>query len=221
MSADRDLERFVETPIAEGKRRVVVDPRRVVLTVAVVLAVAWVCVPTFDELRFHFSTAAPTDVGDAMNVMHGADLPIDSYVRTHVVLGNRAATIPSYRAGSLRFGPIQVRQVLGSPLFIEFSEAAHKGYGPFVDTVVEGRVRPFDKGGELDDVRTYLERTGLDVPPDARVLVVDEKPGTMQLYVYVWTVGLALVLWSVAGLLRSLRPRVIEAEPAADSASQS
>lgn len=211
--SDRELEKFVEAPVQEGRRIVRVHPVRLVLTAALLIAVAAVLVPTFDELLFSFRRDAATDIGDPLALPSGAALPPGSRVRAHVVLGNRAAEIPLWRPGSLRFGPIVVRQVLGSPLFIEYAKARHPTWGPFVEVDVDGRVVSFD--GDLLEVRRLIESQGVEVPADARVLIVDEKPGEMNSYLYAWTIGLALSIWALLSLVRAARPRVVTDDVAA------
>jgi hypothetical protein len=185
---------------------------RLVLTAATLILVAAILAPTTDELRYHFSNAPPTDIGDAVALSAGSLLPEGARVRAHVVLGNRAAEISLWRRGSLRWGPIVVRQVLGAPIWVEYSRAAHPGWGPFVEVDVEGRVASFAADGELSEARRLVELQGAEVPPDARVLILDERPGEMGSYAVAWTLGLALVIWSLLGLLRALRPRVVPGE---------
>jgi hypothetical protein len=214
MTADRELAKFIDAPVQEGRRVVRVHPVRLVLTAALLLAVGGVLAPTFDELLFHFRRDPATDIGDPLALTSGSVLPVGARVRAHVVLGNRAAEIPLWREGSLRFGPIVVRQVLGAPLFVEGSKAAHPTWGPFVEADVDGRVVAFD--GELAEVRRLIESQGAEVPADARVLIVDERPGDMNVYLYTWTLGLSLAIWAILSLVRAARPRVVAADVGAD-----
>lgn len=209
---DRELEDFVKAPVREGRRLRRVHPVRLVITIALVAMVGVVLVPTFDELLFHFRQDPPQDIGDAVELPAGSLLPVGSRVRAHVVLGNRAAEIPLWRKGSLRFGPIAVRQVLGSPIWIEYTKAAHPGWGTFVETDVDGRVVSFAADSELAEARRLVELQGAEVPADARVIIVDERPGDMGNYVVAWTLGLALVIWSLLGLVRAARLRVVDDE---------
>jgi hypothetical protein len=177
---DDDLEEFVR-----GQRSGGVHPVRIVLAVAAVLASAWVLVPTIDELAFHFRRQAAS-----------------------VVLGNKAAEIPAWRSGSLRFGPITVREVVGAPLFIEFDSQTHKELLPFSDVAVSGRLVSFAANSELGAVRQWFEtRMGLSVSPTARAIVVDEKPGAMTTYLVAWIASMAVVVFSIGGIVRRLRPR--------------
>lgn len=208
MAADRELERFVGAPVQEGRRGVRIHPVRIVLTAAIVCAVAAVLAPTSDELLFHFRREPATDIGDALSLRSGSLLPVNARVRAQVVLGNRAAEIPVWRPGSLRFGPIVVRQVLGSPLWVEYTKVQHPSWGPFVEASIDGRIVAFD--GELGEVRRLVTSQGADVPVDARVLIVDERPGEMSSYLWAWTLGSALAIWSLLALVRAARPRVVD-----------
>ena len=207
--AEKALDAFVKAPVREGRLVRRVPPVRLVVTLALVAIVALILAPTFDELLFSFQKAPATDVGDAMSLPSGSVLPLGSHVRAHVVLGNRAAEIPLWRPGSLRTGPIEVRQTLGAPLFIEYGKALHPTWGPFVETDVDGRVVDFGPDSELKDARTLIEHEGIEVPVDARVIIADEHPGDMTNYLAAWTLGIALVIWSLLGLVRSTRRRVV------------
>lgn len=209
---DKELEQFVKAPIREGRRLRRIHPVRLVLSAALILAVGAVLVPTLDELLFHFRKDPPHDIGDAVELPSGSLVPLESNVRAHVVLGNRAAEIPLWRRGSLRWGPIAVRQVLGSPLWVEYDKKLHPSWGTFVEADVEGRVVSFAADSELAEARRLVELQGAEVPADARVIIVDERPGAMTDYVVAWTLGLALVIWTVLGLVRAARLRVVDDE---------
>jgi hypothetical protein len=139
-----------------------------------------------------------------------ARVPDGTWVKASVVLGNKAAEIPALRPGSLRFGPILVREVVGAPLVVEY-DATRLGQRllPFSEVAVEGRLVTFavDRG-ELQDVAQWFERE-LRVKTSAagRAIIVDEKPRQMGLYLGAWIAGLAAVVFSWGGILRRLRPR--------------
>ena len=197
-----DLEDFVRAQAASKRA---VHPVRVVLAVAALVAVSWILVPTADELAFHFSDQrVPLDVGDVT----GVDLrriPDGTWLRASVILGNKAAEIPEWRRGSLRFGPIEVREVVGAPLFVELDRKLHPSLGPFSQTDVEGRLISFAEGGELAEVRAYFNQDlRTPVPAHARALVLDEKPGGMSLYLTAWIAGVALVVLSLTSIVRKL-----------------
>ncbi len=199
---DDDLNEFVRTQAAPRS----VHPVRVVLAAAALIAVSWILVPTTDELRFHFSQQkTPLDVGDVVGV-DLSKVPDGTWVRANVVLGNKAAEIPEWRTGSLRFGPIEVREVVGAPLYVEVSRKGHPGLGPFSQADVEGRLVSFGPDSELAVVRAYFENElHTAVKPNARALVLDEAPGQMTTYLTAWIGGVALVVLSITSILRRLR----------------
>lgn len=201
---DDDLDEFVRGQ--RGSDRI--HPVRVVLAVASLLAAAWVLIPTVDELAFHFNRqAAPLDIGDARAEVL-AKVPDGTWVRADVVLGNKAAEIPAWRKGSLRFGPITVREVVGAPVVVEFNGEAHQELLPFSDVSIDGRLVSFGPDSELADVRSWFENK-LDLRPavTARAIVVDERPGQLGRYLITWIVAMAVVVFSFGGIIRRLRPR--------------
>jgi hypothetical protein len=202
---DEDLDEFVRGQQARQR----VHPVRVVLAVASLLAAAFVLVPTVDELAYHFSSqGSAVDVGDGRPAVLAA-VKDGTWVRANVILGNKAADIPAWRKGSLRFGPITIREVVGAPLVVEFDPAAHQGLLPFADVTVEGRLVSFSPtSGELQDVAMWFERQlGLKLSPASRAIVVDEKPGQLSTYLWVWIGALTLVVLSFGSIVRRLRPR--------------
>ncbi|OGQ18460.1 MAG: hypothetical protein A2138_04520 [Deltaproteobacteria bacterium RBG_16_71_12] len=176
-----------------------VHPVRLVLAGAVVVLAAVVLVPTRAELLYHLHAPPPVDLGAVAGLPPSASIPGGARVQAHAVLGNHAAEIPLWRRGSLRFGPIVVRQVMGAPLFVEYDPALHPTWGPFVEVEVDARVLSFDDAA-LDQARAVLVGQGMPVAREARVLVVDERPGQMQRYPMAWTGGLALAILAVRSL---------------------
>ena len=200
---DDDLDEFVRGQRASDR----IHPVRIVLAVAAVLAAAWLLVPTIDELAYHFhQQTAPLDITD-VSADALAQIPNGTWVRADVVLGNKAAEIPALRSGSLRMGPITVREVVGAPLVIEFTTADHKTLLPFSDVGVDGRLVSFGADGELAVVRAWFEnRLGVRFAPGARAIVVDERPGQLTRYLIAWIVAVAVVVFSIGGIIRRLRP---------------
>jgi hypothetical protein len=200
---DDDLDEFVR-----GQQRAGVHPVRVVLAVFALLAVAWVLVPTRDELAYSFTRQAePLVVGDVVGV-DLTKIPDNTWVRASVVLGNKAAEIPEWRTGSLRFGPIEVREVVGAPLFVEVDRAHFVDVTAFSQLELEGRLVSFGADSELAAVRGYFEHDlHTAVPPHARALVLGETPTTMGTYLGAWIGGVALVVLSLSSVLRRLRRR--------------
>ena len=203
-AGDEDLEDFVRTQRSQRA----VHPVRLVLAVAAVVAVSWILVPTTDELVFHFSQQrVPLDVGDVTGV-DLSPIPDGTWLRASVILGNKAAEIPEWRSGSLRFGPIEVREVVGAPLFVELDRKLHPSLGPFSQTDVEGRLVSFAADGELGEVRAYFNRDlRTPVPAQARALILDERPGGMSVYLTAWIAGVALVVLSLTSIARRMLRR--------------
>jgi hypothetical protein len=203
---------FFEAEVQEGRRVRQVQPHRLILTAAVVFALGWLMWPTKDELAYHFSSAEIVDLGDVTALDPGRELPLEVPARVTGVLGNKAAVISgAFRPGSYRSGPVQIRQLLGAPIFVEFDqEALGDEYTAFTRVTVEGRLSDFGPRSELSAARGYFwERFGMSIPDDARVLVVGEMPGTMWRYPILLAVALLLAATSVTFAILGLRRRVV------------
>ena len=198
---DDDLAAFVR----EQQPRRSVHPVRVVLAVAATVAVASILLPTTDELAYHLSRQqSPVDLVDGSAAVLGR-VADGTWVRATVVLGNKAAELPEWRKGSLRMGPIEVREVVGAPLFVEFDPHQWPDLDPFVQTDVEGRLVSFAPDSELAEVRGYfVDRLRSSVPAGARAIVVGEKPGGLTTYLTAWIGGVALLVLSWTSVLRRL-----------------
>jgi hypothetical protein len=183
-----------------------IHPVRLVVAGAVVVVAAVILVPTRDELLYHLRAPPPVDLGAVAGLPPSASIPVGARVQAHAVLGNHAAEIPLWRRGTLRFGPIVVRQVMGAALFVEYDPALHPTWGPFVEVELDARVLSFDEAA-LDQARAVLREQGLPVSREARVLVVDERPGQMDRYPMAWTGGLAAVILALRSLRRRSLPR--------------
>ena len=180
--------------------------QRVLLTLASLAALAWLLQPLVDEFRYHFSDAELVDIGDATNIGPENVPPLGAYVKVTGVLGNKAASLSGVvRPGSLRGGPVQIRQVLGSALFVEFDQETFlERYTTFTRITVEGRVASLSPGSDLDRVRQYFQtQLGLRLPAEARVIVVGEKPGELWRYPIAFALAALLALISVFFTVRS------------------
>lgn len=203
---------FFKAEVQEGKRVRHVQPHKLFLTVAVVFALAWMVWPIRDEVAYHFSSAEITELGDVSELGDDVKLPLEVPARVTGVLGNKAAVISgAFRPGSYRRGPVQIRQVLGAPIFIEFDQdALGEEYTAFSRVTVEGRLSDLGPNSELGAARTYFwERFGMALPDHARVLVVGELPGTMWRYPILVVLALLLSLSSITFALLGLRRRVV------------
>jgi hypothetical protein len=181
---------------------------RPVLTILVVGVLAWLCWPLTDELAYHFSGQQKLDLGDVSTRGATGVLPENRYVGVSGILGNKAATVKGRRQGALRFGPIQVRQMLGAPIWVEFDQDA-KGdrFSAFTRVALEGRLVGFGPGTELEPVRAYFKkRHGVEVPAHARLLLLEEAPGGLWRYpIFFAACGLVALfsVWSTVGALRA------------------
>jgi hypothetical protein len=214
--SDDDLDDFMRAEIQEGRRVRTISPHRILLTATVVFALGWLATDWIDEVRFHFSDQELVELG-AVDSNEGIALPaIGTYVRLQGVLGNKAATIQGLRPGSLRRGPVQIRQLLGSPIYVEFDQdALYAKYQPFTRIHVEGRIADFGPSSELRRVREYFSQNlRMELPADARVLIVGEQPHGLWRYVIALGVSMCLSLISVIALIRSARRRVVDDAPA-------
>jgi len=201
---DDDLAEFVR-----GQRSHRVHPARVVLAVFALAASAWVLAPTLDELAYHASgQAAPIDVTNATGDVLAA-IKDGTWVKASVILGNKGLDVPAWRPGSLRMGPITIREVVGAPFVVEFDAERDARLVPFADADVDGRLVTFSaERGELRDIAGwYARELRVAVPADARAIVVGERPGQLDRYVVAWVTAASVVVFSWAGILRRLRPR--------------
>jgi hypothetical protein len=202
---DDELKRFVERRERRHRGQRPTSgpaPIRYVMTIAMTMAVAWLLVPTADELRYHFFAPAMVDVGDASEPNQLLSLPAGTPVTVSVVLGNKAAEIGQWRPSSLRYGPIEVREVVGAPLYLEYSRVDFPKLGPFVQTEVSGRLVDFNADSELGDVHAFFAHNRGGSPAGARAVVVGELPGTMTRYWLSWLLGASMVLFSWLSLWR-------------------
>jgi hypothetical protein len=217
---DSELEAFVEEGEAEDRAPPSpMRPTRLLLLGVFAAALTWGAVPLLDEVGYHFSGQEILDLGD-IDALGGEMPPPDTYVRVAGVLGNKAAVLSEgVRPGTWRRGPVQFRQVLGAPVFLEFHEDRNDELGAFstgsvgVPHVrVEGRLVAMPAGGELEEIRQYFERRfAMRISPQARVLIVDERPGgqwgTVALcFGLLLAAGFALVLL-IKGLAKGLLGR--------------
>ena len=202
-----DAELSQELPVEEAGRPPL---HRVILTFAVVASLGWLCAPLADELRYHFSGVELVDVGDAAGLGSGNVPPLGAFVRVRGVLGNKAATLSgAFRPGSLRGGPVQVRQLLGSALLVEFDQGElAERYTTFTRVTVEGRVASLGPDSEIAAVRAYFrDHLGVELPVDARVIVVGERPGELWRYPVVLALALVIACLSVFFLVRGFLRR--------------
>jgi hypothetical protein len=205
---------FFDAEVQEGRRGRVIRPHRVVLSLLVALSLAWLLLDAVDELKYHFSAQEVLDLGGAVSFLSDDKLPLEKFVRVQGVLGNKAATISGLRPGSLRRGPVQVRHLLGTPIYVEFDQDAHlEEYGQFTEVMIEGRLSDFGPNSELTSVRDYFwNRFRTEIPQNARLLIADERPGEMWRYPIAFALCVLLAVMSFVFLFRSMRTQVLPDE---------
>jgi len=207
-----DEDTFFKAEVQEGRRVRTIRPHRIFLTAAVCFALGWVVWPTRDELAYHFDERPVMDLGDVAGLDQQQPLPEQRFVRATGVLGNRAAVVSgAFRPGSYRRGPVQLRQLLGSHIFVEFDqETLAETYRPFSRVTVEGRLVNFGPNSELAAVRGYFrDRFAMLLPDDARILITGEKPGELQRYPVLALFCLLAALGSLGFLLASFRRHIV------------
>jgi hypothetical protein len=168
------------------------------------VAVVWLVVPWQDEVAFHFSGQERLNLGDAIGVMKRLPKTSDAYVQVQGILGNKAATVSGLRPGSLRLGPVQVRQLLGASIFVEFDQDTYIGrYQMFTQVDVSGRLQDFGPNSELAVAYEYFkDRLKMRMPENAKLLIIDEKPGEMWRYPVATLICLLMLLYSIIRLFR-------------------
>jgi len=179
---------------------------RLFISAALVVVLAWVCSQRIDELLYHFSNQKILQLGDVTRLLPDVKLPTERYVELTGVIGNKGALITGVRPGSFRLGPIQVRHLLGSQIFIEYDQNKLNSQLPtFSRVTLSGRLVDFGPKSELWQVRNFFSgRLSMKISPDARLLIVDEKPWDMWRYPLLFLLCAALALGSIWMAIRKL-----------------
>lgn len=169
----------------------------------------WMWSSRFDELYYH--TLASTqlhELGDAVlfeNIR--SEIPSNSYVSVSGVLGQKAATLRGLRAGSFRYGRYQVRQLLGSKIFIEYDENLfHEKFNPFTRIHVTGRLTDFGPKSELHNVRDFFKNYyKKPISKSAVLITINEKPRSNFVYVFLFLISGIILILSFYFSLRAFR----------------
>jgi len=171
---------------------------RVLLFAALAASLFWLNWSRFDELAYHYRKPQKIILGDALSWPQDKPLPLEQYVEITGILGAKAALINGLREGAFRFGPLQIRQIVGTSIFIEYDQAQYAGrFQPYKRVRVEGRLVDFGPQNEMKKVRDFFEsHYGIKVPTDARLLVVDEVPGKYYRYYVIPLICLMILMFS-------------------------
>ncbi len=193
---DSFVEDFFDREAAEGRYRRGLPPlNRILITCAVLAGLVWAWMDMLDELKYHFSS------NEAVMMDGSVPLTDNTFVKYEGILGNKAATVSGRRPGSLRWGPIQFRQVLGQATLIEFDQEQHLDeYQAFTRVKIEGRLRKLSESAEFTPIFHYFSKrfkwTGDDVQ---YVVIKDERPGQMWRYLIAMLVTFILAGFSIYG----------------------
>ena len=209
--SEADLDRFMQAEVREGRRIRVIPWTRLAVTLLLLAALGWLATDMFDEAVYHFKGGELVVVGD-VTAATTEQLEPGQHVQLTGVLGNKAATVQGLRPGSFRRGPIQIRQLLGSQVFVEFDQDELYGrYQPFRRITTKGRLVDFGPGGDLGSVRQYFASHFLmDIPPGARLLIVGEEPGGMNTEMIILLLMLLIAAASVAFSAREFGTKVVD-----------
>lgn len=181
---------------------------RLLLSGLVCLAVIVLWYSRFDELFYHtVASSNVVELGDARHfdkIKHS--IKPNTYVHVTGVLGNKAATISGIRAGSFRCGRHQVRHLLGSKIYLEYSESKyHNKWSPFTEVSVKGRLNKFGPNSDLKQVRKFFSKHyNHHVADDAIIVVVDEIPRSENKYLLLFMFSLFLVGVSFYSAIRTI-----------------
>ncbi|MEM7589819.1 MAG: hypothetical protein AAF320_06675 [Myxococcota bacterium] len=170
--------------------------------------VTWLWSDRIDGLFYHFSSRQKIVLGDALQVKpEQYDQATGRYVRLEGVLGAKAANMSGLHPGSLRARAVQIRQLLGSPVFVEFDPQQQSGnQRAFSQVAVEGRLVLLTPQGRLKQLWHFFQRNfATTMPQKAYLLITHEHPWSMWHYPLFFIVSFAVCAYS---LLRAFRNRV-------------
>lgn len=168
------------------------------LSILVLLSFVWLWNTRFDELAYHtWQHHDLLELGEATSVDF-TKIPDNTFVHITGVLGTKAATIRGMREGSFRYGPFQIRPIVGSKVYLEFDQDKYLNqFVPFSRIDIKGRLASFGPGSDLQKVRDFFAKQyGKVVDGDARIIIVDEEPRTQWRYLFLFICSLLVVAFS-------------------------
>ncbi|MEM7494550.1 MAG: hypothetical protein AAF471_00080 [Myxococcota bacterium] len=176
----------------------------VALTLTAMLG--WLWSDRLDGLFYHFSRNKLVDVGSVLKTSRDryTDLA-GKYIQLNGVLGSRAANMSGLHPNSLRIDAVQIRQMMGSPVFVLFNPTNHPDYQKaFMQVTVRGRLIRLDPKGPLKQLHAFFQRHSRRMPDQAYVLLADEQPwsGFGWRYPPGLLVSLLLIMFSFMRALR-------------------
>ncbi len=180
------------------------------ITLTLTVMLGWLWSDRLEGLLYHFSPNKLLSVGNVLKIEreHYAHL-VGKYVQLNGVLGAKAANMSGLHPGSLRMDAVQIRQVLGSPVFVQFNPIDHPDYQKaFMQVTVRGRLIRLNPRGPLKQLHTFFARHSAGGMPDQTyVLLADEQPWSRMGWRYPAGLLLSLLLLAFSFMrgLRALR----------------
>lgn len=182
---------------------------RLLLSFLMLIAIVFFWYTRFDEFVYHtFSSKQIIDLGNAQDLNRENQKEyFNKFVNISGVLGNKAATLNGLRSGSLRYGRYQVRNLIGSKIFIEFDEEKFLSkFSQFSRITVQGRFIPFGSAPELSSVRDFYKKYHkMNIDKDAVIVVVDENPKTQWRYLIAFIITLIIISISLYTAYKSIK----------------
>lgn len=182
---------------------------KLLLSFLMIVAIVFFWYTRFDELIYHsFASKELIDLSNAQELNRETqEKYFNKFVSITGVLGNKAATLNGLRSGSLRYGRYQVRNLIGSKVFIEFDEEKYlPKFSQFTKVTVQGRFVPFGTAKELSSVREFYQKYHkMTIDKDAVIIIVDEFPKTQWRYLIAFILTLIIVSISFYTAYRSIK----------------
>lgn len=181
-----------------------ISPPRVLLSVMLLAGLSWIWMDRLDELAYFFNTQELRHLGQASQIQDLPNIPEDTFVEVEGTLGADVQILKGVRTGSFRIGPIEIRRLLGSAIFVEYDQEKYKNaLVPLEPVRLVGRLVGFDDRSELKRESAFLKsKLKSEFPAQARLLVVDEAPFSDWRYPIFFLLSLLALLASFWSALR-------------------
>ena len=169
--------------------------------------VIWLWSDRIDGMLYHFSQQQKASLGDVLHLQPKQYAQATGqYVSLKGVLGAKAANMSGLHPGCLHMRSVQIRQLLGSPVFVEFDPQQKSGkQQAFSQITVEGRLVQLTAQGRLKKLWHFFQHNfATNMPQQAYLLITHEHPGKMWHYPLFFMASLIICAYS---FLRAFRNR--------------
>ncbi len=169
----------------------------------------WLWSDRIDGLLYHFSLRQQLVLGDVLQVKpQQYEQATGRYVSLEGILGAKAANMSGLHPGSLHTRAVQVRQLLGSPVFVEFERKQQSNeQRAFSQVTVTGRLVLLTPTGRLKKLWQFFQHNfATNMPQQAYLLITHERPWHLWHYPLLFVVTLVLCGYSFLRAFRN-RPR--------------